>query len=101
MTIIIVRVILFLTIIIVIMTFIIVKTIMGSGGAIVGLKNRLKEYRARDNLNQSDLGKMVGTSRQTISLIERGDYSPSVILALRIAKVFGTTVEELFLYEEE
>ncbi|WP_458795899.1 helix-turn-helix transcriptional regulator [Acetobacterium wieringae] len=90
-----------MTIIVVIMTFIIVKTIMGSGGAIVGLKNRLKEYRARDNLNQSDLGKMVGTSRQTISLIERGDYSPSVILALRIAKVFGTTVEELFLYEEE
>lgn len=67
----------------------------------MGLENRLKEYRARKNLNQSELGKQVGASRQTISLIERGDYSPSVILALKIAKVFDTTVEELFLYEEE
>lgn len=67
----------------------------------MGLENRLKEYRARNNLNQSDLGKRVGASRQTISLIERGDYSPSVILALKIARVFGTTVEELFLYKEE
>ena len=67
----------------------------------MALENRLKEYRARNNLNQSDLGKLVGVSRQTISLIERGDYSPSVVLALKIAKVFGTTVESLFLFEEE
>jgi len=67
----------------------------------MGLENRLKEYRARNNLNQSELGKLVGSSRQTISLIERGDYSPSVILALKIAKVFEATVEELFLYKEE
>lgn len=67
----------------------------------MALENRLKEYRARNNMNQSDLGKLVGASRQTISLIERGDYSPSVVLALKIAKVFGTTVESLFLFEEE
>jgi len=67
----------------------------------MALENRLKEYRARKNLNQSDLGKLVGASRQTISLIERGDYSPSVVLALKIARVFDTTVESLFLYEEE
>ncbi|HEY5537773.1 MAG TPA: helix-turn-helix transcriptional regulator [Acetobacterium sp.] len=67
----------------------------------MALENRLKEYRARNNLNQSDLGKLVGASRQTISLIERGDYSPSVVLALKIAKVFDTTVESLFLFKEE
>jgi putative transcriptional regulator len=67
----------------------------------MALENRLKEYRAINNLNQSALGKLVGASRQTISLIERGDYSPSVVLALKIAKVFNTTVEAVFLFEEE
>ena len=67
----------------------------------MALENHLKEYRARNNLNQSDLGKLVGASRQTISLIERGDYSPSVVLVLKIAKVFDTTVESLFLFKEE
>lgn len=65
------------------------------------LYNRLKELRARKNLNQQELGKLVGASRQTISLIERGDYSPSVTLAIKIAKVFDVTVEEAFQYEEE
>ena len=44
---------------------------------------------------------MVGVSRQTISQIERGDYSPSVTLALKIASVCGAKVEDIFLYEEE
>ncbi|MBQ7834100.1 MAG: helix-turn-helix transcriptional regulator [Lachnospiraceae bacterium] len=65
------------------------------------LYNRLKELRARKNLNQQELGKLVGASRQTISLIERGDYSPSVTLAIKIAKVFDVTVEEAFQYEED
>ncbi len=65
------------------------------------LFNRLKELRARKHINQQELGKLVGASRQTISLIERGDYSPSVTLALKIAKVFDVTVEEAFQYEEE
>ena len=67
----------------------------------MGLENRLKEYRARLNLNQSELGKLAHVSRQTISLIERGDYNPSITLALRIAKVFGTTVDEVFYLTEE
>ena len=67
----------------------------------MGLENRLKEYRARLNLNQSELGKLAHVSRQTISLIERGDYSPSVTLALKIAKVFDASVEDIFWYEEE
>lgn len=65
------------------------------------LNNRLKEHRARLGINQRQLGGMVGASRQTISLIERGDYSPSVTLALKIAKVFGATVEEIFTYTED
>lgn len=65
------------------------------------LYNRLKEHRARIGVNQSQLGAMVGASRQTISQIERGDYSPSVSLALRIAKVCGVTVEDIFSYEED
>ena len=60
------------------------------------LHNRLKEYRARLDLNQSELGKLAGVSRQTISQIERGDYSPSVTLALRLAKICGVTVEDIF-----
>ncbi len=65
------------------------------------LKNRLKEHRARLGLNQQELGAKVGASRQTVSLIERGDYSPSVTLALKIAGVCGVPVEEIFRYEEE
>ena len=65
------------------------------------LYNRLKEHRARVGLNQAQLGQLVGASRQTISLIERGDYSPSVTLALRLAAVLGVRVEELFTYQEE
>ena len=57
------------------------------------LYNRLKEYRARLGVNQQELGKLIGASRQTVSLIERGDYSPSVTLALKIAKVCNCTVE--------
>ncbi len=65
------------------------------------LKNYLKEYRAHINVNQQELGQMVGTSRQTVSQIERGDYSPSVTLALKIAKVCGATVEDIFEYVED
>lgn len=63
------------------------------------LRNRVKELRARYNLNQSELGKLVKTSRQTISLIERGDYSPSIVLSLKIAKVLKVSVEEVFFLE--
>ena len=65
------------------------------------LKNSLKEYRAKINVNQTEMGKLVGVSRQTISQIERGDYSPSVTLALKIAKVLNASVEDIFSYEED
>ena len=60
------------------------------------LQNRVKELRARLGVNQQELGSLVGASHQTVSLIERGDYHPSVLLALRIAKVFGVPLEEVF-----
>ena len=52
-------------------------------------------------LNQADMGKLAGVSRQTISLIERGDYSPSVTLALKLAKICQVTVEDIFTYTED
>ncbi|GIM32225.1 helix-turn-helix transcriptional regulator [Paraclostridium bifermentans] len=65
------------------------------------LNNCLKEYRAKINVNQTEMGVLVGVSRQTISQIERGDYSPSVTLALKIAKIFNVSVEDIFSYEED
>ncbi len=65
------------------------------------LMNRLKEYRARLGVNQQEMGARVGTSRQTISQIERGDYSPSVTLALKIARECHCTVEDIFTYMED
>ena len=65
------------------------------------LYNHLKEHRARLGVNQQQMGQLAGVSRQTISQIERGDYSPSVTLALKLAKICGVTVEEIFTYEED
>lgn len=67
----------------------------------MALYNRLKEYRAGIGVNQQELGAMVHVSRQTISLIERGDYSPSVTLALKLAKVFDVKVEDIFEYVDD
>lgn len=65
------------------------------------LYNRLKEYRARQGVNQQEMGRLAGVSRQTISQIERGDYSPSVTLALKLAKLCQVSVEAIFSYEED
>ena len=67
----------------------------------MGLQIRLKELRAKQGLNQQQLGSLVGASRQTISLIERGDYNPSITLALRISQVFQVPVEQVFYLTEE
>ena len=67
----------------------------------MALLNSLKEYRAKLGINQNELGKLAGVSRQTISLIERGDYSPSVMLALKLAKICQVKVEDIFEYEED
>ena len=65
------------------------------------LYNHLKEYRAQLNINQQEMGRRIGVSRQTISQIERGDYSPSVTLALKLAKLCNVAVEDIFEYQEE
>ena len=65
------------------------------------MKNRIEEIRKARGVNQEELAKALGVSRQTISQIERGDYSPSVTLALKIAKVCNAKVEDIFQYEEE
>ena len=67
----------------------------------LALLNHVKEYRSELGINQTELGKLAGVSRQTISLIERGDYSPSVTLALKLAKICQVTVEDIFSYTEE
>lgn len=64
------------------------------------VKNRLKELRARDSLNQMELAKLAEVSRQTISLIERGEYLPSILIALKIARIFKEPVEQVFRLEE-
>lgn len=65
------------------------------------LLNRLKELRARDGLSQTDLAKKIDASRQTISLIERGDYLPSILIAMKIANVFQLPVDDVFSIQEE
>ncbi|MDF2724075.1 MAG: transcriptional regulator [Paenibacillus sp.] len=68
----------------------------GGNDEVGELRNRVRELRARDRLSQSDLAQSIGASRQTIALIERGDYAPSIVLALKIAAVFQEQVESIF-----
>jgi len=64
------------------------------------LRNRLRELRARRGLTQEQLAAAVGVTRQTIIAIEKGNYSPSVALALSLARELGVPVEEAFWLEE-
>ncbi|MDA8550163.1 helix-turn-helix transcriptional regulator [Aquiluna sp.] len=63
--------------------------------------NRVEDLRARNNLSRQELAEQVGVHYQTIGYIERGEYSPSLVLALRIASVLGASVEEIFWLDEE
>lgn len=60
------------------------------------IKTKIKEYRARFNMKQEDLAALVGVRRETIGHLENGKYNPSLKLALDIAKVFHTKVEDIF-----
>lgn len=64
------------------------------------LKTKIKEYRERVNMKQSELAALVGVRRETIVHLENGRYNPSLKMAIDIAKVFHTTVEELFEFIE-
>ena len=65
------------------------------------VKNRIEEIRKERGIKQEDFAKSMGVSRQTISSLENGRYNPSIILAFKIAKYFDTTIEEVFLIEED
>lgn len=65
------------------------------------MKNTIKVERARRGFTQSDLAEKIGVTRLTIHSIEVGKFNPSVILALKIAECFDTTVEELFELEND
>ena len=59
------------------------------------IRNRIKEYRARHNMKQEELARLVGVRRETIGNLEKGRYNPSLVLAWNIAQVFGVSIEEL------
>lgn len=65
------------------------------------MRTRLKELRAREGLNQTELAKRAKVSRQTISLIEREEFIPSLLIAVRIATIFNEAIESVFLFDEE
>jgi len=64
------------------------------------VRNFVQDYRSKHKVTQEDLGKAIGVTRQTIIAIEKGNYIPSVLLSLKIAKHFNTTVEKLFTIEK-
>lgn len=65
------------------------------------MKNRLEELRKENNIKQEELAAALQVSRQTIGSLENGRDNPSIILAFKIARYFGRTIEEIFIYEEE
>ena len=65
------------------------------------MKNRIEEIRKEKGIRQEDFAKALSVSRQTISSLETGRYNPSIFLAHNIARYFGMTIEEVFLFDEE
>jgi putative transcriptional regulator len=65
------------------------------------MRTRIKELRARHDLTQDDLARKIGVRRETILFIEKGKYVPSLKLAHDIAKALKTTVDELFIFEDD
>ena len=65
------------------------------------LLTKIKEHRARLNMSQSELAELTGVRRETIIRLEKGQYTPSLKLAMDIAKLFGTTVEEIFTFTDD
>ena len=65
------------------------------------MKNRIEELRKQRGIRQEEFAKILGVSRQTISSLGTGRYNPSIFLAHNIAKIFGMSIEEVFLFEDE
>ena len=64
------------------------------------MQNRIEAIRKERGIRQEELAKMLGVSRQTISSLETGRYNPSIFLAYKVAKLFGMTIEEVFIVED-
>ena len=65
------------------------------------MKNKIEAIRKERGIRQEEFAKHMGVSRQTISSLENGRYNPSILLAYKIAKYFGMTIEDVFIFEEE
>ena len=65
------------------------------------VRTRIKEMRARYDLTQDDLAKKVGVRRETIIYLEKGNYNPSLKLAHEVAKVLKTTIDDLFIFDDQ
>ena len=65
------------------------------------MNNRLEELRQQKGIRQEELAAALEVSRQTIGSLENGRYNPSIILAFKIARYFGLSIEDIFIYEEE
>ena len=65
------------------------------------MKNKIEEIRKQRGIRQEDFAKAMGVSRQTISSLENGRYSPSILLAYKIARYFDMTIEAVFCFEDE
>jgi len=65
------------------------------------VKNRLEEMRKERGIKQEELAAALEVSRQTIGSLENGRYNPSIILAFKIARYFGKSIEDIFIFEEE
>lgn len=76
----------------------IAKLALQKGG--IGLKTRIAELRKEGKLSQEELARAVGVTRQTITSIECGKYTASLVLAYKIASFFGRTIEEVFDFSE-
>ena len=65
------------------------------------MKTRVKEYRAKHSLTQEKLAEMVGVRRETIIFLEQGKYNPSLKLAYNVARALKTTIDEVFIFDDD
>lgn len=65
------------------------------------MKNKIEQIRKQQGIRQEDFARSMGVSRQTISSLETGRYNPSIFLAYKIAKYFGMSIEDVFIFDEE
>lgn len=65
------------------------------------MKTRIKELRARYNLTQEELARQVGVRRETIVFLEKGTYNPSLKLAHSVARALRTSIDDLFIFEDD